>query len=100
MTIIQFIAVSVVSSVLPTLTHAEQVTVKANPIRRVVNMLEAMQKKVVAEGETEEELFNKFMCYCKTNKGALEDTIAAAETKGPAVSAAIEESQGEKTQPD
>jgi hypothetical protein len=98
MAILQVIVAFLASScILPTL-RAETVTAKANPIRRVVNMLEAMQKKVVAEGEKEEELFKKFMCYCKTNKGELEDTIAAAETKGPQVSAAIEEAEGQKAQ--
>jgi len=37
----------------------------ANPIRRVVNLLQDMQKKVEAEGKKEKELFEKFMCYCK-----------------------------------
>merc|ERR1719199_476218 len=63
-------------------------------------MLQAMQKKVEAEGEKEEQLFNKFMCYCKTNRGALADTIAAAEAKSPEVQAAIEEAAAEKTQLD
>merc|ERR1719412_236256 len=40
-----------------------------------------MQKKVVAEGEKEEELFKKFMCYCKKGSGDLRDSIAAAEAK-------------------
>ena len=34
----------------------------ANPIRNVVTMLQTMQKKVEAEGEREQELFDKFMC--------------------------------------
>merc|ERR1719305_1769589 len=38
-----------------------------------------MQKKVVAEGEKEEELFEKFMCYCKNGKGALESSIEQAK---------------------
>merc|ERR1719326_747943 len=61
-------------------------------------MLQAMQAKVTEEGEKEKHLVQKFMCYCTTNKGALGDTIAAAEAKGPQVSAAIEESTAEKAQ--
>merc|ERR1719324_969180 len=49
-----------------------------------------MQKKVAAEGEKEEELFEKFMCYCKNGKGALEGSIAQAEAKMPALGADIE----------
>jgi len=53
----------------------------ANPIRRVVNLLQAMQKKVEEEGEKEEELYEKFVCYCKNNKGELTQSIAEAQTK-------------------
>jgi cytochrome c5 len=48
-----------------TACHAAEQTATVNPIRKVVNMLQAMQKKVEAEGEKEKELFDKFMCYCK-----------------------------------
>merc|ERR1719160_1332311 len=58
----------------------------ANPIRKVVVMLQAMQKKVQAEGEKEEELYEKFMCYCKNGAGALSKSIADAEAKAPDLS--------------
>ena len=35
-----------------------------NPIRRIVTLLQDMQKEIEAEGEKEEKAFNKFMCYC------------------------------------
>jgi septal ring factor EnvC (AmiA/AmiB activator) len=52
----------------------------ANPIRKVVTLLQKMQKDVTEEGEKEKELFDKFMCWCKTGSGDLEGSIAAAET--------------------
>merc|ERR1719510_36048 len=52
-----------------------------NPIRKVVTLLQSMQKQVIAEGEKEEELFKKFMCYCKSGSGNLRDSISAAEAK-------------------
>jgi hypothetical protein len=55
----------------------------ANPIRKVVTMLQSMQKKITAEGEKEEELFDKFMCYCKNGASALAKSIADAEAKAP-----------------
>merc|ERR1719337_531280 len=76
-------------------TVQDAIGVKANPIRKVVNMLDNMLKKVEAEGEAEEELFNKFMCYCKNGRGALEKSISDAETKTPPVSSAIEETAAE-----
>merc|ERR1719162_1911617 len=54
---------------------------RANPIRKVVTMLQNMQKQVTAEGEKQEKLFEAFMCYCKNGKGTLETSIADAEDK-------------------
>lgn len=62
-----------------------------NPIRRVVNMLNSMTKKIEAEGAKEQELFDKFMCYCKNGRGSLETSIAAAEDKIPQVQSSIKE---------
>jgi hypothetical protein len=58
-----------------------QAQVALNPIRKVVNLLQAMQKKVEAEGESEAKLYEKFMCYCKNGASDLEASIAAAEDK-------------------
>merc|ERR1719375_501868 len=63
--------------------------VAANPIRKVVTMLQMMQKKIVEEGKKAEELYDKFMCYCETGAAALEKSIADAEEKIPQLEAAI-----------
>jgi chromosome segregation ATPase len=62
----------------------------ANPIRKVVTMMQALQAKVEAEGEKEKELYEKYMCYCKNAGGGLAKSIADAEAKGPELTAAIE----------
>jgi len=49
-----------------------------NPIRKVVTMLQSMQTKVQEEGEKEQALYDKYMCYCKTAGGDLQDSIAKA----------------------
>jgi len=67
----------------------------ANPIRKVVTMLQTMQKKVEAEGEVEQELFEKFMCYCKNSGGDLAAGIADAETKVSELPSAVEEAEGQ-----
>merc|ERR1719253_1018534 len=72
--------------------------VAANPIRKVVTMLQSMQKKVTAEGEKETELFEKFMCYCKNGDEALGKSIADAEAKVPQVTADIEAGESEVKQ--
>jgi septal ring factor EnvC (AmiA/AmiB activator) len=63
-------------------------------------MLQNMQKKVVAEGEKEQELFDKYMCYCKTSGGDLSKSIADAGTKMPQLEADIKEGEAKKKQLD
>jgi septal ring factor EnvC (AmiA/AmiB activator) len=70
----------------------------ANPIRKVVTMMQALQAKVEAEGEKEKELYDKYMCYCKTSGGDLAKGIVDAEAKGPQLQSAIEEGQSKLAQ--
>merc|ERR550537_416017 len=65
----------------------------ANPIRKVVTLLQMMQKKVEAEGEKEAELFEKFMCYCKTSGETLAKSIADADVKMPQLVSDIKEAE-------
>jgi len=60
------------------LESQESATALANPIRKVVTMLQSMQAKVEEEGEKEKALFDKYMCYCKTAGGDLAASIADA----------------------
>jgi peptidoglycan hydrolase CwlO-like protein len=76
----------------------EKAKLAANPIRRVVTLLQNMQKKVVAEGEKEKELFDKFMCYCKNGKGQLDASIAAATNTNEQLRSSIEETAATLTQ--
>jgi len=59
----------------------QETRLEVNPIRKVVNLLQAMQKKVQEEGETEAKLYEKFMCYCKNGASDLEASISSAEDK-------------------
>jgi len=72
----------------------------ANPIRKVVNMLQAMEKKVTAEGEKGQALYDKFMCYCKNGGGDLSKAIGDADTKVPQLGADIKEGVAKKKQLD
>mmetsp|Transcript_21011 Transcript_21011/g.68043 ORF Transcript_21011/g.68043 Transcript_21011/m.68043 type:complete len:728 (+) Transcript_21011:58-2241(+) len=73
-----------------------------NPIRKVVTMLQDMQKKVTEEGKREEELYHKFMCYCSTNGGELSTSIEAAKEKIEAVSSSLKSAteRGAQTEAD
>jgi len=72
----------------------------ANPMRRVITMLQMMVKKVEEEGKAETELFEKFMCYCKTGQETLGKSIADAEEKIPQLESDIKEAEGAKKQLD
>jgi hypothetical protein len=70
----------------------------ANPIRKVVTMLQQMSNKVVAEGKKEQELFDKFMCYCSNGADDLAASIKDADTKIPQVESALKEAAANKAQ--
>merc|ERR1712032_1537830 len=53
----------------------ESVTNLANPIRKVVTMLQSMQAKIQEEGEKELALYEKYMCYCQSAGGDLSASI-------------------------
>merc|ERR1719247_784974 len=74
---------------IPACFQAETDTGRANPIRKVVTMLQNMQKKVQEEGEKEKALFDKYMCYCQNAGGDLGKSIADADTKIPQLGADI-----------
>merc|ERR1719482_2464581 len=57
-----------------------------------------MMKKVEAEGEAEKELYEKYMCYCKSSSGALAKSIADAGVKIPQLQSEIEEAEAEMKQ--
>jgi len=76
----------------------ETTSLAANPIRRVVTLLQNMQKKVEEEGKKEQKLFEKFMCYCKNGLGDLRQTIDAAESKIPKVESGLAEAEALKEQ--
>jgi hypothetical protein len=68
----------------------------ANPIRKVVTMLQMMMKKIEAEAKKEKELYDKFMCYCATADGTLSKAIEEAQTKIPQLESDIKEATEEK----
>merc|ERR1712226_1478781 len=73
-------------------------TAAANPIRKVVTMLQNMQKQVEEEGVREKELYEKYMCWCKTSGGDLEKEIEAAKAKIAELGPAIKEAEAKKKQ--
>ena len=57
-----------------------------------------MQAKVTAEGEKEKDLYEKFMCYCKTGGSDLSASVSAAEGKVGQLPSSIEEAESSLAQ--
>jgi septal ring factor EnvC (AmiA/AmiB activator) len=70
----------------------------ANPIRRVVTLLQSMQAKIEAEGEQQDKNFAKFQCYCETNAAKLSDSVDQAKSKIESLSTDIESSSQDRAQ--
>merc|ERR1719171_200949 len=70
---------------------------QANPIRKVVTLMQNMQKEVEAEGAKEKELFDKFMCYCSSGKSGLEAAIDKASAEIDELSAKLKAETAEKS---
>jgi len=66
-----------------------------NPIRKVVTLLQDMQKEIVAEGEKEEELYGKFKCYCSGNK---EQLVAASDASAEEIERLTSKLKSEKAE--
>merc|ERR1712032_1071958 len=73
-----FIFVILLVPAISALENQERASALANPIRKVVTMLQSMQAKVQEEGEKELALYEKYMCYCKTAGGDLSESIASS----------------------
>merc|ERR1719446_1458198 len=70
----------------------------AKPIRKVVTMLQDMQKTVESEGKKEEDLFDKFMCYCSGGEGALDASITQGKAQIEQLTASTKRGAAEKSQ--
>merc|ERR1719443_2332781 len=74
--------------------------VSENPIRRIVTLLQKMQTEVSDEQKKDDELQEKFVCYCEKNDGELSDSTAELRAKIPELESSIEESVSLKAQLD
>jgi predicted nucleic acid-binding Zn-ribbon protein len=70
----------------------------ANPIRKIVTLLQNMQKEIEAEGAKEQEMFDKFMCFCSGNSGDLTKKAADAKAQIEELTAKLKSEEAEKVQ--
>lgn len=80
------------------LSASASLTTKANPIRRVVNLLEEMASEIQAEITKEKKAYEKFECYCKKNDGELGKQAAEAAALIKKTRAEVEANTGLKKQ--
>lgn len=69
-----------------------------NPIRKVVTLMQDMQKELEAEGAKEKEMFEKFMCFCGSNGGDLATAIETAKANIETLAAKLKSEESEKVQ--
>jgi peptidoglycan hydrolase CwlO-like protein len=75
-------------------------SMEANPIRKVVMLLQDMQKEIEEEGRQEEDLYEKFMCYCKGGTDKLDQDAADAVAQYDQATAQAKADSAEKAQLD
>merc|ERR1719359_964986 len=73
-------------------------TMQANPIRKVVTLMQNMQKEVEAEGAKEKELFDKFMCFCGGSGSEMATAIEVGKAKIEELTAKVKSEEAEKVQ--
>jgi len=88
----------VVALLMVTMAPVAATGVGANPIRKIVTLMQNMQKEIEAEGVKEKELFDKFMCFCSANTGDLGKAEADAKAKSEEMAAKLKSEEAEKSQ--
>jgi len=91
-----FLAVVLLSAVCN--VGAVETSLNVNPIRKVVTMLQNMQKKIAAESVKKEKAYDQYMCYCSNADETLGKSISDAETKIPQLESSIKEDAALKKQ--
>jgi septal ring factor EnvC (AmiA/AmiB activator) len=76
----------------------ESQKVKVNPIRKIVGLLENMQKEIEEQGKKDQELYDKFMCFCDNGVAGLMKTASDSEAAAKAATAQLEADTAEKAQ--
>jgi len=69
----------------------------ANPIRKIVTLMQDMQKEIEAEGAKEQALYDKFQCFCNGGAAELAKTSADAGAAAESLASKAEEEKAEKS---
>lgn len=69
-----------------------------NPIRKVVNMLQALREEAEKEGEMDKKMFDKAMCLCKDIDAKTVADIEENESRVTTLTSEIKELAGSNAQ--
>jgi len=75
-----------------------KVQVGANPIRKVVTLMQNMQKEVEVELSKEKELYDKFMCFCSGSGSEMAKAIEDGKAKIEELTAKGKQDEATKSQ--
>lgn len=70
----------------------------ANPIRKVVNLLQGLRQEVEVEATNDKKAFDKAMCFCTTNDAKTTSEIEDATARISSLEATIKELEGSNSQ--
>lgn len=76
----------------------EMAEMGANPIRKVVTMMQKMSEKIEEEGEAEKDLYDKFMCHCKSELADFNKGKASFEAAVPKLESDISSTEAQISQ--
>jgi len=71
-----------------------------NPMRKIISLLQGMQKEIEADGEKEQAAFEKFMCYCDGNTDSMYKASAEGKQMIETLTSKLESQKAEKAQLD
>merc|ERR1719440_590770 len=63
----------------------------ANPIRKIVTLLQDMQKELAQEAEKEKKLFEQFMCICDGGNGEFLKEVEDGQAKVEQLTSSLQE---------
>jgi len=79
-------------------TMGEAVQAKANPLKKVVTLLEEMRKQVEVEAGDDKKAYEKYECWCTSSKSEKEGAVAEAERRIAELTAFLEEAAAKEGQ--
>jgi len=73
---------------------------QANPMRKIVTLLQDMQKEIETDGAKEQAAYDKFMCYCDGNSGSMASSAGESKQMVETLSSKVDSLKAEKARMD